>query len=72
MLSLKYKMPLWANISERLDRIFSAGKTEKETEICPSCGKTDVRVEVLETMSGLRMGFFSCNYCGEAWTGPVK
>ena len=72
MLSLKYEMPLWADISERLDRIFSTGKAEEETEICPSCGKTDVRVEILETMSGLRMGFFSCNCCGETWAGAVR
>jgi DNA-directed RNA polymerase subunit M/transcription elongation factor TFIIS len=70
MLSLKDEMPMWANISEKLDRFFAAKKGGNVT--CPSCGKTDVSVEILETMSGLRMGFFSCTFCGENWAGPVK
>ena len=72
MLRLKDEFPLWANVSQRLDRMFAGKKADNSAETCPSCGKTDVRVEVLETMSGLRMGFFTCLFCGETWSGPAK
>ena len=72
MLSFKDELPVWRTISEGLDGIFSAKKAGGPVEICPSCGKTSVRVEILETMSGLKMGFFTCAFCNESWSGPVK
>jgi len=71
MMRLKDEIPLWANVSQRLDRIFAAKRAEKPAEICPSCGRADVKAEVLETMSGLKMGFFTCAFCGETWSGPA-
>jgi hypothetical protein len=72
MLSLKDEIPIFRTISESLDGIFSAKKARDPVETCPSCGRTNVRVEILETMGGLKMGFFTCSFCNESWSGPIK
>jgi hypothetical protein len=75
MLSLKNELPMWRDISKRLDQLFSARKPVTLTQACPFCGKEALRTATMETMAGsdqgLKIGFFTCLSCNENWSGPI-
>jgi len=74
-LSLKDELPLWRDVSDKLDRLYSEQKTEKRGRTCPFCGRMSVGVEMMETVNGpgkgLKIGFFTCRSCNESWSGLV-
>ena len=75
-MSLKDELPLWREVSDKLDRLYSERKPEKPGLTCPFCGRTSVLIEMTETMNGpgkgLKIGFFTCRSCDESWSGLVK
>ncbi len=75
MLSLKNELPLWRDISKRLDQLYTSTKTNESGEFCPLCGGTNIRAEIMETTHGsdrgLTIGFFTCLSCNATWSGPV-
>jgi len=75
MLSLKNELPLWRDISKRLDQLYSAKRLVTRTQTCPFCGKKTVRIATMETVTGSdqgsKIGFFTCLSCNADWSGPI-
>lgn len=76
ILSFKDELPSWRDVSDKLDRLYESRKPEKQDQVCPFCGRTNVRTEIMETVNGLergtQIGFFTCKSCNESWSGLLK
>jgi hypothetical protein len=76
MLSLKNELPLWRDISKRLDQLYAAKKELTPPRTCPFCGEANVQATAMETMDGpepgSKVGFFTCMSCRGSWSSPIK
>lgn len=77
MLSLKDELPLWRHVSYLLDELAARGEELGDTkksmsQTCPYCDGNRVLTEVMEDVGdapgGLKIGFFTCTFCGETWS----
>ena len=75
-MSLKDELPLWRDVSDKLDRLYETRKPEKQGQACPFCGSVSVAIEIMDTTygrdKGMSIGFFTCKSCNETWSGLLR